>query len=82
MPPRNAKHVPRRIDARPARARAGRPPGCVVDITADEERHLAEDVAYFRAERYRNVQPGSYRKADLRQAESEITAVVKKRRRG
>jgi hypothetical protein len=50
----------------------------VVAVSAEQRRHLIEDAAYFRAERYRPVEPGRYRKQDRRAAEAEIEAVLKK----
>lgn len=49
---------------------------CVVVISSDQRQCLIEDVAYFRAERYRRVEPGSYRKQDLAAAENDIEAVL------
>jgi hypothetical protein len=74
----NAKRAPRKSAGRPPRARAGR----VVEATAEEKHHLVEDIAYFRAERYRNVEPGKYREEDRLRAESEIKAVLRRRRKG
>lgn len=56
----------------------GAMPAGVVAVTAEQRRHLIEDAAYFRAERYRPVEPGRYRKQDRRAAEAEIEAVLKK----
>jgi hypothetical protein len=53
-------------------------PAEAVAVTAEQRRHLIEDAAYFRAERYRPVEPGRYRKQDRRAAEAEIEAVLKK----
>jgi hypothetical protein len=72
----------------PAQRQTGQPTGVkaniaatsaeVVAVTAEQRRHLIEDAAYFRAERYRPVEPGRYRKQDRRAAEAEIEAVLKK----
>lgn len=78
----NAKGEPRKSAGRPPKARPGRAPEAVVKVTAEEERHLVEDIAYFHAERYRNVEPGKYREADRLRAESEIKTVLGRRRKG
>ena len=49
----------------------------MITITPDERKHLIEDVAFFRAERYRKVDEGEYRKQDRREAEADITEVFK-----
>ena len=49
-----------------------------ITVTAEQRRHLVEDAAYFRAEQFRPVVPGRYRKQDRCAAEAEIEAVLKK----
>ena len=45
---------------------------------APEERHrLAECCAFFKAEHYREAEPGHIRKQDIEAAEAEIDAVLK-----
>jgi len=46
-------------------------------VTAAQRRHLIEDVAFFRADRCREIEPGKYRKEDWREAEAEIARVLK-----
>ena len=41
-------------------------------------RSLAEDIAFFRAARFRNVEPGKCRAQDRCVAEAEIRAALKK----
>lgn len=56
----------------------GRPSVIVED---EERRHLVEDCAFFRAARFRETEPGCYRKQDLKVAEAEINAVIKPKRK-
>jgi len=49
----------------------------ILTVTAAQRRHLIEDVAFFRADRYRDVEPGRYRKEDWREVEAEIANVLK-----
>jgi len=55
--------------------RAEPAPVDIITVTPDEREHLIEDVAFFRAERYRRVDPGKYRKQDRREAEADIAEV-------
>ena len=57
---------------------AGSEPRCVILVTAEQRQHLIEDAAYFRAERFRQVEPGDCRRQDLSEAEAEIESVLKK----
>lgn len=50
----------------------------VVVITSDQRQCLIEDVAYFRAERYRRTEPGAYRKQDRAAAEAKIELLVRR----
>lgn len=51
-------------------------------VVADaEQRSLIEDVAFFRASRFRDVDPGKCREEDRCAAEAEIKAVLKKIRK-
>ena len=47
-------------------------------ISAEQRRRLIEDAAYFRAERYRCVEPGNYREEDRCRAEIEIETVIRR----
>jgi hypothetical protein len=49
-----------------------------VAVGTKECRSLAEDVAFFRAARFRNVEPGKCRAQDRCVAEAEIRAALKK----
>ena len=49
-----------------------------VAVGAKQCRSLAEDVAFFRAARFRNVEPGKCRAQDRCVAEAEIRAALKK----
>lgn len=54
---------------------------CVIVVTAAQRQHLIEDAAYFRAERFRRIEPGNCRRQDLCDAEAEIESVLKKHKR-
>lgn len=78
----NAKRTLRKAaGATKADMARAREPGRDIEVTAEEERHLVEDVAYFHAERYRNVEPGKFREEDRQQAASEVRAVLKRHRK-
>ena len=47
-------------------------------IGSDERQHLIEACAFFHAEHFRPVEPGSYRAQDLKDATAEIDAVLKR----
>lgn len=47
-------------------------------IAKDELAHLARDIAYFRAEQFREVHAGEVRADDVRWAEAEIAALIKR----
>ena len=46
-------------------------------VSSEERRHLAECCAFFKAEHYREAQPGAIRESDVRKAEEEIERVIK-----
>jgi len=52
-----------------------------VVVTAEQRRHLSEDIAYFQAKRYRAVEPGEIREADRRAAEAKIESLLEKNRK-
>jgi hypothetical protein len=52
-------------------------PRADLEVNDEELSHLAKDLAYFRAERYREVQSEDVRDDDIRQAEAEIAAMFK-----
>ena len=58
----------------------GKPRARVV-VTDEERRRLIEDCAFFCAERFREVEPGSIREQDLRDVAAEIDAAIGARRR-
>jgi hypothetical protein len=61
---------PRKVRARPA-------------VDDEQRRHLIEACAFFRAERFRECEPGHVREQDVRAAASEIDAVIRPgRKRG
>ena len=69
---------------KPARIRAiamGGPRHCVCGVRVDEEerRHLINACAFFRAERFRVVEPGSIREQDVRKAAADVDAALKGR---
>ncbi|MGZ9067265.1 MAG: hypothetical protein ACXW2I_18270, partial [Burkholderiales bacterium] len=47
-------------------------------VTAEERRHLAECCAFFKAQHYREAEPGKIREQDIEVAEAEIEAIVRK----
>ena len=66
-------------DRPPARRRkrwAKRACGCPVRVDPEQRRHLIECCAFFRADHFREVQPGRYREQDLRDAAADIDAVL------
>jgi hypothetical protein len=66
--------------ARKAPARKRKRPGAVV-VPSTARRSLVEDVAFFRAARFRALGPGDCRAEDLCAAEAEIKAILKKKRK-
>ena len=50
-------------------------------VTAEQRRCLIEDLAYFRAERYRHVERGRFREQDRREAEADIKTALKRLRK-
>lgn len=75
---RKAPPGARRSAPRPA---AGSESAGVNVVTAEQRQHLIEDAAYFRAERFRQIEPGDCRRQDLCDAEAEIEWVLKKHKR-
>lgn len=70
-----------RSPATRVRGRAGRTAaagGLRPQVIVDEEqrRHLIECCAFFRAQRFREVEPGRYRGEDLRAAAAAIDSVI------
>jgi len=53
-------------------------PKAALEINDEELSHLAKDLAYFRAERYREVDENDVRKEDIRSAAAEIAALVRR----
>jgi hypothetical protein len=75
--------VPAAARARPARkvtAKKRKPKAATV-VATNECRSLVEDVAFFRAARFREVEPGKCRAEDRCAAEAEIKTVLKKLRK-
>ncbi len=50
----------------------------LVVVSEDQRQCLIEDVAYFRAEHFRQVEPGMYREQDRATAEAEIETVLRR----
>lgn len=67
------RKVPVRAAAKPAARRTKK----AILVTGEQRRRLIEDAAYFRAERYRCVEPGNYREEDRCRAETEIEMVIR-----
>lgn len=53
-------------------------PEADLEVNEEELSHLAKDLAYFRAERYREVEDEAVREDDIRSAEAEIAAMFKR----
>jgi len=53
--------------------------GCGVRVDEEERRHLIDACAFFRAERFRMVLPGSIREQDVRRAAADVDAALKRR---
>lgn len=53
--------------------------GCGVRVYEEERRHLIDACAFFRAERFRAVLPGSIREQDVRKAAADVDAALKGR---
>ena len=64
---------------RKGRATRGRSP---VTIDAEERRHLVEACAFFRADHFRQAEPGSIRSADMAAAAADVDAVLGAPQRG
>jgi hypothetical protein len=72
------RKAPRKKNAR-IKPQAAAP--AVVEVTAEQRRHLVEDIAYFHAEHFRAVEPGGFREEDLRAAEAEIESLLEQKRK-
>ena len=72
--------APAATRTRPARKTSAKKRKSKPAVAADTKqcRSLAEDVAFFRAARFRNVEPGKCRAQDRCVAEAEIRAALKK----
>jgi len=67
----------RRAVRRPADdAVAGKAPASVA-VNEEERRRLIECSAFFRAERFRNCEPGRFRRQDIQAAAADIDAVIR-----
>jgi hypothetical protein len=72
---------------KPVRAKAtaatGEPQlcGCGVRVDADERLHLINACAFFRAEQFREADPGSIRGEDLQKAARDVDAALRGRKR-
>ena len=60
---------------------AARKPRALPLVDDEQRRHLIEACAFFRAEQYRECEPGHVREQDVRAAASEIDAVIRPRRK-
>lgn len=64
-----------------ARKAPKRSPATRIGVKAEERRRLIEDSAFFRAEQFRDVQPGVVRQQDLEAAAADVDAALGLRRR-
>lgn len=55
--------------------------GCGLRVDDDERLHLINACAFFRAERFREADPGSIRGEDVRKAARDVDAALQGRRR-
>ena len=76
MPVRKRKAVRRT----PVVAAVGRAPASVA-VDEEERRHLIECCAFFRAERFREAEPGHIREQDKKAAAAAIDAAIRAARR-
>jgi len=60
----------------PVVAAAGRAAASVA-VDEEERRHLIEDCAFFRAERFREAEPGHIREQDKEAAAAAIDAAIR-----
>jgi hypothetical protein len=67
--------ITRRVPAG-ARGKAPAKPRVAVVVDEEERRRLIEGCAFFRAERFRPVNPGSIRKQDLEDAAAAIDTAI------
>lgn len=50
----------------------------VIAVSDDQRQCLIEDIAYFRAEHFRRVEPGQCREEDRTAAKAEIETVLRR----
>jgi hypothetical protein len=55
--------------------------GCGLRVDADERLHLIRACAFFRADRFREAEPGSVRGEDLRKAARDVDTALRGRKR-
>jgi hypothetical protein len=65
----------RRPNARPAEG-TRTSPEYGLDVELEQRRRLAECCAFFKAEKYREAEPGKLRASDVKEAEAEIDAAI------
>jgi hypothetical protein len=53
-------------------------PAVVPEVESEELTHLADDLAYLRARRYREAAPDDVREEDVERAEAEISLLFKR----
>lgn len=75
---KRAKAGERKAPARATAKPAGHQAGKTIVVTDEQRRHLIEDAAFFRAERYRKVEPGQCREEDRCEAAAELEIVIKR----
>lgn len=63
-------------DKAPATRRNCRDTADAVTVDADARRHLITACAFFRADRYREVEPATVREADYAAAARDVDAVI------
>ena len=73
-----ARRSPRGDSEAKVRVHAPVTPAVISEVDREEVADLADDLAYFRATRYRDGESGDVREEDIERAESEITALLKR----
>jgi hypothetical protein len=63
------------------RKRAKRGAAPPIEVTAQERRHLIDDIAYFHAEHFRTVEKNGCREADRHEAADEVGTLLQRCRK-
>lgn len=69
---------PKRAGAPRLMGGAGAKPSAELEVDAVQRQHLIEACAFFRADHFRPVKPGGYRRQDLRDAAIDVDDTLSK----